>query len=155
MAPKTGTTPKDPDGNPPNTTSVPTAAPTPVAFVEQKRVNVPGFSIQINAFIPVPKNNLARQVEVSSMMLAIENEERPVSDVFPYLKGVEIRQQFIGKQLTAEQITEWEQTPATVDTERVLVDAAIRWMRAEMARAEEPEMADIDPADMDGGEEED
>jgi hypothetical protein len=76
------------------------AAPTP-AVVEQAAKIVSGYAVQVMAFIPVDKKDLRKQAEIPMLLLDVQEGEKTLADLAPHLKMTEVRQQFVGKRMTA------------------------------------------------------
>lgn len=84
MAPRTTTT-----------TPVPTAAPA-----AEPMTTLSGFNVSVLAFIPIDPKDLRKQAEIPLLLLDIQEGKKTISDLAPYLKDVEFRQQHIRKRFT-------------------------------------------------------
>lgn len=92
----------------PRTSAAP-AAPTPVVAIPMTTVH--GFAIQMLAFVPIPKDDLKKQVEVSQLLIDIKEGTKSPADLFPHMKGIEFRQQHVGKRVTVEEANSWRTHP--------------------------------------------
>jgi len=137
-------------------TATPAAAPM---------TTVHGFAVQILAFIPIPKDDLKRQIEVSQALIDLGEGTKTIADLVPFMKGVEFRQQHVGKRVTVEEANSWkaqaqlpldEQTAEEKDAEAEEASqpepkAAKGKGKAKPPADADEDFDDIDPADMDGG----
>jgi len=78
---------------------------------------VQGFAVQIIGFIPIPKNDLRRQSEIPLLLLDINEGRKPLAALTPLLRGVEFRQQHVGKRVTVDEFKAWQDQdkPALVE----------------------------------------
>ena len=70
-----------------------TQTPAPVATATEPATTVDGFAMQVLAFIPVPRKDLKKQVEISTLLIDINEGRKTVADLVPFMKNVEFRQQ--------------------------------------------------------------
>lgn len=79
-----------------------TPAPTPVMPQAEQTTTVSGYAIQILAFIPIGKKDLAKQVAIPTLLLDIQNGTKTIADLAPYLHDHEMRQNFINKRFPVQ-----------------------------------------------------
>lgn len=94
---------------------------------------VHGFAIQVLAFIPIPKEDLKKQIEVSQALIDLAEGRKTIADIVPFMKGIEIRQQHVGKRITVDEANKWkappapaveEKTASEIEAEEAAADAA-------------------------------
>lgn len=81
-----------------------TITPTPAAA---PMTTVHGFAIQVLAFIPIPKGDLKKQIDVSQALIDLAEGKKTIAELVPFMKGIEVRQQHVGKRVTVAEATEW------------------------------------------------
>lgn len=81
-------------------TITPTPATAPMTTVH-------GFAIQVLAFIPIPKGDLKKQIDVSQALIDLAEGKKTIAELVPFMKGIEVRQQHVGKRVTVAEATEW------------------------------------------------
>lgn len=64
---------------------------------------VAGFQIGIIAFIPIDPADLRKQAEVPLLLLDIQEGNKSLADLAPYLKQVEFRQQHVRKRVPLDE----------------------------------------------------
>lgn len=74
--------------------TVQTPPPPPAA---EQTTTVSGYAISILAFIPVNKKDLARQIEIPTILQAVMTGEKDITALAPYLYGTEVRNNFVNK----------------------------------------------------------
>lgn len=79
----------------------PTTQAPPVAA--EQTTTVSGYAINILAFIPVDKKDLARQIEIPTVLQAVMTGAKDISALAPYLHGTEIRNNYINKRYPIEE----------------------------------------------------
>lgn len=79
--------------------SVPLAASTS----GPQTTTVAGFQIGILAFIPIDPADLRKQAEVPLLLLDIQEGVKSLSDLTPYLKQVEFKQQHVRKRVPLDE----------------------------------------------------
>lgn len=86
--------------------------PTPP--VVEQTTTVSGYAISILAFIPVSKKDLARQVEIPTLLLAIQSGEKTIADLSGYLVGTDMKMNFINKRFPIDEARKMLEPKATV-----------------------------------------
>lgn len=89
--------------------TVQTPPPPPAA---EQTTTVSGYAISILAFIPVNKKDLARQIEIPTILQAVMTGEKDITALAPYLYGTEVRNNFVNKRYPASEAREMLATPA-------------------------------------------
>lgn len=84
----------------------PIAAVTPAPQTQQQ-----GYAVQILGFIPIPKGDLRKQIEIPQLLLDISEGRKTLSDLVPHLKAVEFRQHFTGRRFTVDEVRAWDAPP--------------------------------------------
>lgn len=74
-----------------------TTTPAPQPAVAEQTTTVSGYAISILAFIPVSKKDLARQIEVPTLLRDISEGRKTIADLAGYLHGTEMKMNFINK----------------------------------------------------------
>ena len=85
------------------------------------QTTVSGYAFQLLGFIPVDPKDLRKQTEIPGILLDISEGKRPISDIMPFLKEVEIRQQFTRKRVSMKTKREYD-APASDASEVVTGD---------------------------------
>lgn len=93
-----------------------TQTPAPVATATEPATTVDGFAMQVLAFIPVPRKDLKKQVEISTLLIDINEGRKTVADLVPFMKNVEFRQQHVRKRFTVAEVNAWAR-PAADDND--------------------------------------
>lgn len=86
-----------------------TQAPTPAAV---PMTTMHGQAVQIIGFIPIPRDNLRRQVEVSKTLLAYQEGEAKLADVVALMVDVDFKVQAVGRRVTQEDAKKWSAQPS-------------------------------------------
>lgn len=76
---------------------MPKTTPAPVPVAAEQTTTVSGYAINILAFIPVDKKDLARQIEIPTILQAVMTGEKDITALAPYLYGTEVRNNYINK----------------------------------------------------------
>lgn len=63
-----------------------------------------GYAVQLTGFIPVSKKDLRKQADIPLLLLDVQEGRRPASDIIPLLRQLDIRQQYVNKRFTPEEI---------------------------------------------------
>lgn len=71
--------------------------PAPQPAVAEQTTTISGYAISILAFIPVSKKDLARQIEVPTLLRDISEGRKTIADLAGYLHGTEMKMNFINK----------------------------------------------------------
>lgn len=82
-------------------------APAPVQTTPPPMTTAQGYAIQILGFIPIPKNDLRRQIEVSQLLMDVNDGKKTAAELVPHMKQIEYRQQHVGKRITVEEARAW------------------------------------------------
>ena len=85
---------------------------TTTAQAADAQTTVSGYAFQLLGFIPVDPKDLRKQTEIPGILLDISENKRPISDIMPFLKEVEIRQQFTRKRVSMETKRGYDAQPA-------------------------------------------
>lgn len=93
-------------------------AATPAAAIAHTMVH--GFAIQIMGFIPIPKNDLKKQVEISTLMLDIQEGKKSFADLATHMKQTEYRAQHVGKRVQEADAAAWFKDPKQADLEEAI-----------------------------------
>jgi hypothetical protein len=96
-----------------------TAAP-PATAATIAHTMIHGFAVQINGFIPIPKNDLKKQVEVSTLMLEIEEGKKTIADLAAHMKQVEYRAQHLGRRVESGEAANWFKSKDQIDLEEAI-----------------------------------
>jgi hypothetical protein len=78
---------------------------------------VSGFGVQINGFIPIPKDDLKRQIEVPQLLLDIQEGRKTLADLTPHLVAVDFRMQHVGRRVTVDEANAWRNPAKPADQE--------------------------------------
>lgn len=89
---------------------------SPVAAPAMTMVH--GFAIQILAFIPIPKDDLRKQAEIPLLLLDINEGKKSITDLVPHLRGIEFRQQHLGRRVTVDEAAEWKNPKIVTEQEK-------------------------------------
>lgn len=89
-------------------------APTPIPA--EQTTTVSGYAINILAFIPVDKKDLARQIEVPTVLQAVMSGEKDLTALAPYLYKPEVRNNFINKRYPISEAREMLQARIANET---------------------------------------
>lgn len=78
---------------------------------------VAGFAVQIIGFIPIPRDDLKKQVEISTLMLDIQDGRKTFEALAPHLKNVEYRAVHLNRRFTVDDVNRWKVDPNQADLE--------------------------------------
>lgn len=88
-----------------------TPAPAPAPPVAIPMTTVDGYAIQIMGFVPIPKGDLRKQIEIPQLMLDITEGRKTVADIIPHMKGMETRQQYLRRRFEVAEVKAWSAPP--------------------------------------------
>lgn len=104
--------------NAPKRTNTPANPPSGIApAVAPSMTMVHGFAVQIMGFIPIPRDDLKKQVEISTLMLDVQEGRKTAADLTPHMRGVEYRAVHLGRRVSAEDAAAWRKDPKQLDIE--------------------------------------
>lgn len=80
-----------------------TPPPSPPAAVAMTTVG--GYAVGILGFIPVDGKDLKKQVEVSTLILDINEGRKTIADLAPFMVDVSFRQNFVRRRFEAAELS--------------------------------------------------
>ncbi len=89
---------------------------TPNPLATEQTTTVSGYAISILAFIPVSKKDLARQIEVPTLLRDIQEGRKTIADLNGYLTGTEMKMSFINKRFPIAEARAMMEPPAPTVT---------------------------------------
>ncbi len=105
-------------------TTEPAKGITPAAAPAMTMVH--GYAVQIMGFIPIPRSDLRKQAEVPLLILDIQEGRKPLSELVPMLRGLDLRQNYLGRRVTVEEMNKWNGEPEQTDLEDAIAETETR-----------------------------